>query len=49
VTDDERERTPEERRILDAVAESRGEEFVAEFAELILTQARLVGELQDEE
>ena len=39
------ERTTAEQRILDVVAEDRGEEFAEGYAELILTQARLVGEL----
>ncbi len=38
-------RTPEEQAILDEMAEFRDEEWVAEHEELILTQARLVGEL----
>ena len=38
-------RTPEEQRILDRMAERRGEEFVAENEELILTQARQIGDL----
>lgn len=39
------ERTVEEQRILDWMCERRDPEWVAENAELILTQARLVGEL----
>lgn len=39
------ERTPEEQAIIDEIAESRGEEFAEEHDELILHQARLVGEL----
>ena len=39
------QRTPEEQAILDGMIEERGEEWVAEHEELILTQARLVGEL----
>lgn len=39
------ERTPQEQAILNEMAELRGEEWVAEHEELILTQARLVGEL----
>lgn len=42
---DEPERTAEERRILKQVAERRSEEEAEEHAELILAQARLVGEL----
>lgn len=38
-------RTPEEQRMIDLVAEIRGREFAEENAELILAQARLVGEL----
>lgn len=44
-TDKDPERTAEEQRILDEVAKSRDEEFAEENAELILAQARLVGEL----
>ena len=43
--EDEQQRTTAEQRILDVVAETRGEEYVQENAELILAQARLVGEL----
>jgi|GEM_PF-3378432 hypothetical protein len=39
------DRTPEEQAILDEMIESRGAAWVAEHEELILTQARLVGEL----
>lgn len=39
------ERTPEEQQILDSVAERKGEEWAEEHAELILAQARLVGEI----
>lgn len=39
------ERTPEERAILDEVADERGEEFVDEHAQLIIDQAKLVGVL----
>lgn len=38
-------KTADERRILEQTAELRGWEFVEEFEELILAQARLVGEL----
>lgn len=38
-------RTAEERAILNEMTELRGEKWVAEHEELILTQARLVGEL----
>lgn len=37
--------TLSEQRILDDVAEVRGEEFIEKHAGLILAQARLVGEL----
>lgn len=43
--DGDRPRSEAERRVLDAVAERRGEEWVAAHAELVLAQARLVGEL----
>lgn len=39
------QRTPEEQAILTEMAEFRDEEWVAQHEELILTQARLVGEL----
>lgn len=42
---DEPERTPAEQSVLDEIAESRGEAFAEEHDELILTQARLVGDL----
>lgn len=42
---DEPERTREEQAVVDQIAESRGEEFAAEHDELILAQARLVGDL----
>ena len=38
-----RHRTPEEQQIIDQVAERKGREYAEEHAELILTQARLVG------
>jgi len=41
-------RTPEEQQLIDKVAAVRGEEFAEENAELILAQARLVGELEHE-
>lgn len=40
-------RAPEEQAIIDGVAELRGEEWAEEHAELILDQARHVGELRD--
>ena len=43
--EEEPERTANEQRILDVVAEERGEEYAEENAELILAQARLVGDL----
>lgn len=45
MADESTERTPEEQRIIDSVAEGRGEEWAEEHAELILTQARLIGDL----
>lgn len=42
---DEPDRTPDEQAILDRVTESRGEAFAEEHDELILAQARLVGDL----
>ncbi|WP_159077139.1 hypothetical protein [Halococcoides cellulosivorans] len=39
------DRTPAEAQILDEMREHRGDEFVEQNAERILTQARLVGEL----
>ncbi|MGQ5515954.1 hypothetical protein [Halococcus saccharolyticus] len=38
-------RTPEEQRVIDWVAEDKSEKWAEEHAELILAQARLVGEL----
>lgn len=40
-----RSRTPAEQRILDQVAERRGREWAERHAELILCQARCVGQL----
>jgi hypothetical protein len=45
---DRGERTPEAQAILDSVAETRGSEWAEEHAGLVLTQARLVGELRNE-
>lgn len=45
MSEDDPERTPEEQAVIDEIADSRGEEFVEEHDELILDQARLVGEL----
>ncbi|MDS0259552.1 hypothetical protein NDI56_09120 [Haloarcula sp. S1CR25-12] len=39
------ERSADEQRILDSMCEHRDPEWVADNAELILTQARLVGDL----
>ena len=39
------DRTPEERAIIEGVAETHGEDWAAEHEALILAQARLVGEL----
>lgn len=38
-------RTPEEQRVMDLVAESRGREWAEEHAGLIIAQAQLVGEI----
>jgi len=38
-------RTPEEQRVIDQVAESRGREWAEAHKELILAQAHLVGEI----
>lgn len=45
MTENEGDRTPEEQRVLDGMAEKRGKEFVEENKELILAQARLVGDI----
>lgn len=45
MSEDNRDRTPEEKRVLQMMARKRGEEYVRENEELILAQARLVGEL----
>jgi hypothetical protein len=45
MSETEQDRTPEEQRVLDEMAKRRGEEFVDKHAELILAQARKVGEL----
>lgn len=42
-------RTPAERRILNRVAEKRGQQFAEENAELILAQAREFGDLPADE
>lgn len=47
--EDDQSRTPAEQRMIDEVARNRGEEWAEKQAELILTQARLVGELPDVE
>lgn len=39
------DRTPEEQRVIDQVAESHGREWAEEHAELIIAQAQLVGEI----
>ena len=39
------ERSPEEKQILETVKERKGEEWVAEYEELILLQAKRVGVL----
>ena len=38
-------RTPDEQRVLNKMREARGDEYVEENMERILTQVRLVGEL----
>lgn len=45
MSEKEPERTPEEQCVIDEIEESRGEEFAEEHDELILAQARLVGDL----
>ena len=36
---------PDEQRILDEMAKRRGEEFIEEYDDLIVAQAKLIGEL----
>lgn len=43
-----RKRTPEEQRILDRVADRKGEAWAERHAELILCQARCAGQLPSE-
>lgn len=43
--EDESVRTPEEQQVLDQMTEKRGEDFVEENEELILAEARLIGDL----
>ena len=43
--EDDSERTPDEQRILEQMREKRGEKWVQGREELILKQAKLVGEL----
>lgn len=45
MSEDNRDRTPDEKRILQMMERKRGEEYVGENEELILAQARLVGDL----
>lgn len=45
---EEKGRSPEEKRIIDIVADRKGEEWAEKHSELILAQASLVGELQQE-
>lgn len=45
MNEDETERTLEEQEVIDEIAESRSEEFAEEHDELILAQARLIGDL----
>lgn len=49
MTENTPERTPAEREILEWMTEQRGREYVEEQAELILTQAELIGELKRED
>ncbi|WP_276249180.1 hypothetical protein [Haladaptatus sp. YSMS36] len=41
----EDDRTPEEQAIIDEVAERKGRDYAEEYAELVLIQARRIGEL----
>lgn len=45
MTTDPANRTPEEQQIVDSVAATKGREWAEEHAELILAQARKVGDL----
>lgn len=45
MSEDEPKTTPEEQRILDKVAANRGEEYAEKNADLILAQAKLVGDI----
>jgi len=42
---DDHYRSREERQVVDSVAKTHGEEWAEEHADLILAQARLVGEI----
>lgn len=45
MSEEEPDRMPEEQEVIDQITESRGEEFADEHEELILAQARLIGDL----
>lgn len=45
MADEDADRTPEEQRVIDSIADVRGEDWAEEHAELILTQARLIGDI----
>lgn len=44
-TNHEQDRTADEQRVIDSVAETHGEEWAEEHAALIVAQAKLAGEL----
>lgn len=48
MTEGDTNRTPEEREIIEKVAERRGQEWAEHYAELILAQARAIGDLSAE-
>jgi len=41
----EEERTPEEQRVIDKVAEEKGEEWAEDHAGLIIAQAKKIGDI----
>lgn len=45
MSEEKQERTSVEQAVIDQIAEQRGEEFAEEHDELILAQARLIGDL----
>jgi hypothetical protein len=45
MSEDDADRTPEEKELLEEMEEERGEEFVEEYDELILVQAERLGKL----